>query len=200
MMRGNAMDINDVLRLCREKGSNITDKDIETIHKGLFRFHLVGGIYVNYKLNINKKAKTVVAYSNEGHEYYNRKGRGLKNDLLVEYVRDLYGRSGEFNGSSLDLNYISYDSKYLSDYTFTGIARCNKDDKFNIELGIKLATSRLEYKVSNTLIRKIELFNKYYINTLVKCLAKDTNTLSNKSKEWKSDIDTAIKKIEDING
>lgn len=77
-----------------------------------------------------------------------------------------------FRGYTIKLN--SVNKKLVQSFTVTSIAKCNPNDKFNLETGKRIAESRARTKALRLIYGLIEKDRKYFAEVCTKLL-QDSN-------------------------
>lgn len=98
---------------------------------------------LSYKIIVDKEKETVVAV--------------IKNDCSAMAI-DAILRVEQSKGYHTDFNELV--KRYLINHTFSGVAKCHKEDKFSQEIGvyiaIKKATDKLKSSINKQFARYIK--------------------------------------------
>ena len=98
---------------------------------------------LKYKIIVNKEKETVVAV--------------IKNDCSAMAI-DAILRVEQSKGYSTDFNELV--KRYLISHTFSGVAKCRKEDKFSQEIGVRLAIDKANNKLRSSINKQFVRYVK----------------------------------------
>lgn len=98
---------------------------------------------LSYKIIVDKEKETVVAV--------------IKNDCSAMAI-DAILRVEQSKGYHTDFNELV--KRYLINHTFSGVAKCHKEDKFSQEIGVRLAIDKANNKLRSSINKQFVRYVK----------------------------------------